>query len=591
MFLTTVSWVPRLRLMRVCVLALLGANALFAADEAQLALVLKAQTEFERVELPATPTLRDAAACVQSEAGLLAIAAPEELALFHFRKGYCTLVGATLTHEKSAYLAAAEEMEKAIASWPLRLPKNGKKGPPEPVSSGLNVLAAISRFEAGSGESAPAEIAAAVQSAACNSSVMQTDVCRQILDTGRLWLGWMALRAGNLDEARTWFAPAPATGWLAWVAGRKAFESRSYGNAVARYSEAITVWKSVWQSPQGPGFLLALGPRPDTDTALADLGGAQLLAGNTKSALATLDAAIKAGPAEARPLFLRARAHELARQMDLALADYNLASRTAFANARDQASGEAHLYRGIAFYRRRDFARAENEFASALNFDIPAALRPDAVAWRQLAAVAGGSCATARDYLERSLATVSPYFPVEEARSLAAGCVTVQDKMASKSVNKVILLGHLGKDADTKFTPSGISISKFTLATNRSTKDQQSGEWKDITDWHNIAVWRTEHVANFLLKGKQIYLEGRLESRSYEDKEGQKKYFTEVICDAQNLVLLGGGGGRSDAPSEGSGGYDRPVSMPRSAQRPPAAPPAAPAEEFNQGITDDDVPF
>ena len=158
--------------------------------------------------------------------------------------------------------------------------------------------------------------------------------------------------------------------------------------------------------------------------------------------------------------------------------------------------------------------------------------------------------------------------------------------MASRSVNKVIMIGHLGKDAETKFTPGGISISKFSLATNRRTKDPQSGEWKDLTDWHNIAMWRTENVANFLLKGKQIYLEGR-----YEDKEGQKKYFTEVVCDAQSLVLLGGGGGRGDAPSEGSGEYERPVSMPRSAQRPQAASSAQPPEDFNQGITDDDVPF
>jgi single-strand DNA-binding protein len=162
--------------------------------------------------------------------------------------------------------------------------------------------------------------------------------------------------------------------------------------------------------------------------------------------------------------------------------------------------------------------------------------------------------------------------------------------MASKSVNKVIMIGRLGKDAETKFTPSGISISKFTLATNRSSKDQQSGEWKELTDWHNIVVWRTEHVANFLLKGKQIYLEGRLETRSYEDKEGQKKYFTEVICNAQDVVLLGGGAGREGSP-EGAGDYDRPVSMPRSAQRPQAAATSQPPEDFNQGITDDDVPF
>ena len=71
--------------------------------------------------------------------------------------------------------------------------------------------------------------------------------------------------------------------------------------------------------------------------------------------------------------------------------------------------------------------------------------------------------------------------------------------MASRSVNKVILLGHLGRDAETKFTPSGVSRSTFTIATNRRWKDQQSGEWKEETDWHNCVIWRSENVANYLL--------------------------------------------------------------------------------------------
>ena len=161
--------------------------------------------------------------------------------------------------------------------------------------------------------------------------------------------------------------------------------------------------------------------------------------------------------------------------------------------------------------------------------------------------------------------------------------------MASRSVNKVILLGHLGKDAETKFTPSGISVSKFSLATNRRSKDPQTGEWKDITDWHNIVMWRTENVANYLLKGKQIYLEGRLESRSWDDKDGQKRYITEVICEGANVILLGGTAGRGEVPDQPAD-FDRPVSMPRSAQ-PRQQPAAAPSPEFNQGITDDDVPF
>jgi single-strand DNA-binding protein len=159
--------------------------------------------------------------------------------------------------------------------------------------------------------------------------------------------------------------------------------------------------------------------------------------------------------------------------------------------------------------------------------------------------------------------------------------------MASRSVNKVILLGHLGKDAETKFTPNGVSRSTFTIATNRRWKDQQTGEWKDVTDWHNVVLWRSENVANYLLKGKQVYIEGRLESRSWEDKEGQKKYITEVVC--EDLILLGGRG--DSAPS--SGDYAQPVSMPRSQPRPPqpTAPSTPPPDDFSQGITDDDVPF
>jgi single-strand DNA-binding protein len=160
--------------------------------------------------------------------------------------------------------------------------------------------------------------------------------------------------------------------------------------------------------------------------------------------------------------------------------------------------------------------------------------------------------------------------------------------MASRSVNKVILIGHLGKDAETKFTPSGAAVTNFTLATNRRWKDQQSGEWKEETDWHRIVAWRMENVANYLLKGKQVYVEGRLQTRSYDDKDGKKVYTTEVVAD--DVILLSGG-------REGAGGGDfnqqaQPVSMPRSA-RGPQPMPSAPAEDqsLNQGITDDDVPF
>src|ERR1700674_2009019 len=157
--------------------------------------------------------------------------------------------------------------------------------------------------------------------------------------------------------------------------------------------------------------------------------------------------------------------------------------------------------------------------------------------------------------------------------------------MASRSVNKVILVGHLGRDAETQFTPAGVAVTKFSVATNRRWKDQQTGEWKEETDWTRVVLWRGENVAPYLTKGKQIYVEGRLQTRSYDDKDGKKVWTTEVV--AEDVILLGGrgeGGGGGGAPEKYS--QEHPGgTQPRS--RPAAAAPAAPPE----GITDDDVPF
>jgi single-strand DNA-binding protein len=160
--------------------------------------------------------------------------------------------------------------------------------------------------------------------------------------------------------------------------------------------------------------------------------------------------------------------------------------------------------------------------------------------------------------------------------------------MASRSVNKVILIGHLGRDAETKFTPGGAAVTRFSVATNRRWKDQQSGEWKEETDWSNVVLWRQENLGQYLTKGKQVFVEGRLQTRSYEDKDGKKVWSTEVV--AEDVILLGGQGGGG-----GRGGDEysqQPVSMPRSARQQgggQAAPPAG--DDFGQGITDDDVPF
>lgn len=159
--------------------------------------------------------------------------------------------------------------------------------------------------------------------------------------------------------------------------------------------------------------------------------------------------------------------------------------------------------------------------------------------------------------------------------------------MASRSVNRVTLLGNLGKDADTKFTPSGIARTTFSIATTRRIKDGQTGEWKDETDWHNIVLWRSENVANYLTKGKQVYVEGRLQSRSYDDKDGNKRYVTEVV--AEDLILLGGRGESGGGETMGQGGGV--VSMPRSAGAPRPMTQTSAEPQFPEVVSDDDVPF
>lgn len=160
----------------------------------------------------------------------------------------------------------------------------------------------------------------------------------------------------------------------------------------------------------------------------------------------------------------------------------------------------------------------------------------------------------------------------------------------AKSVNKVILIGNLGKDPEVKYTPSGVPVAKFSLATNERYKDK-SGEWQDRTEWHNLVAWQrhAEIIGEYVKKGSKIYIEGRLQTSSWEDKQsGEKKYRTEVVI--QDLVLLSG---RGDSEGEGR---SRGAAMSGSAssagsamdQRPQHQPEEASQEA---GITDEDIPF
>jgi len=150
----------------------------------------------------------------------------------------------------------------------------------------------------------------------------------------------------------------------------------------------------------------------------------------------------------------------------------------------------------------------------------------------------------------------------------------------AKSVNKVILVGNVGKDPEIKVASTGNAIATFSLATTDRTKDQ-TGNWTDRTEWHNLVAFaRTaEIVRDYVKRGSKLYIEGRIQTRSWDDKDGQKKYRTEIIVN--DLVLLSG---RSEG--ESSGNYSRSSSS--YDQRQPA-----PGDDIVQSteITDDDIPF
>ena len=146
----------------------------------------------------------------------------------------------------------------------------------------------------------------------------------------------------------------------------------------------------------------------------------------------------------------------------------------------------------------------------------------------------------------------------------------------SKSINKVILVGYVGKDPDIRYTPSGTPVAKFSLATNEPFKDK-NGEWQERTEWHNIIAWQrlAEITGEYVKTGSKLYIEGRLQTSNWEDRQsGERKHRTEVV--AFNLVLCGGGNGNGNATID---------------RRTPSSPQRAEREEVESGITDEDIPF
>lgn len=155
--------------------------------------------------------------------------------------------------------------------------------------------------------------------------------------------------------------------------------------------------------------------------------------------------------------------------------------------------------------------------------------------------------------------------------------------MASKGVNKVILIGHLGNDPEIRYMPSGGAVTNLTLATSESWRDKQSGEMKEKTEWHRVCIFSklAEIAGEYLRKGSQVYIEGSLQTRKWQDQNGKDRYTTEVVVNVGgSMQMLGGNGGNlagSQKPQQNQG-WGQPQQ--------PQAPQSEPPMDFS-----DDIPF
>ncbi|AXF66103.1 single-stranded DNA-binding protein [Leclercia sp. W17] len=160
--------------------------------------------------------------------------------------------------------------------------------------------------------------------------------------------------------------------------------------------------------------------------------------------------------------------------------------------------------------------------------------------------------------------------------------------MASKGINKVILVGNLGQDPDVRYLPSGGAVANITLATSESWRDKATGEQKEQTEWHRVVLFGklAEVAGEYLRKGSQVYIEGQLRTRKWTDQSGMEKYTTEVLVNVGGVMqMLGGrhagapaGGGNQQAGNQSSGGLQQQRSTPAQSNEPPM--------DF-----DDDIPF
>ena len=413
---------PTLKLSAAIPVIALLAAACAAGQTPPLSLRIKAKFDFDKVDATPIPDIAATQACVQSNAAALPVTRAEERYLIYYRRGYCELFGALADGASEVFQAAAKDFMEALVNWP--------KKAATPAPAGLKALVSIAHLEQGRmADSYPdlaRELTAQAAEPACfDSPVMSKGFCKALIDTARTWLGWLAYHQNDFAAAASALEPlsqgTAVSPWATWVQGRLAQQQNRIADAVVLYEKTLAAWTAIAASPN-PDVVTLLGPKLDTGAVHYQLGLADFTRQKYESAISHFDASLKARPRNSYAIFLRGRSKDALHLNVAAMEDYALSTQTARGeNDSSWNVAQAHYYRGLLLYQAKDYGGADGEFSLALAGRLGDIGKPDATAWKAMAAAAGGGCKSV-EQLESAAGAASNQFPKAAATAIVFDC-------------------------------------------------------------------------------------------------------------------------------------------------------------------------
>jgi tetratricopeptide (TPR) repeat protein len=409
---------------------------------------------------------------------------------------------------------------EAQVNWP--------KKAATPAPGGLKALAAIARLEQGRmADSYPdlgRELSALAAEPGCfDSPAMSKAFCTALIDTGRTWLGWLAYHKNDFAAAVSALEPlthGPAgSPWATWVQGRLAQQQNRIAEAVALYEKTLAAWTAVAASPN-PDVVALLGPKLDTSAVHYQLGLADYTRQKYESAISHFDASLKARPRNSYAIFLRGRSKDALHLNVAAMNDYALATQTARGeNDSTWNIAQAHYYRGLLLYQAKNYPGADGEFSLALAGRLGEIGRPDATAWKAMAAAAGGGCKSI-EQLETAAGAASSQFPKAAATAMVFDCRVKQAStldqflaLAKAYENRMdkAKLGELKARIASVYADQGIAF------------EDQKDPYSAVAAYRKAVEWNPENTkARFNLGA--IYIE----DKRYELAEAEYRALVEA---------------------------------------------------------------